>query len=75
MTLDGNWLDADDKDLSAYRNAAVHTLSENLTLAEEPYDADVAGSTIELDGLYDGLKSGRWVIVWASGPISPPPAE
>ena len=63
LTLDGNWLDADDKDLSAFRNAAVYTLSENLTLAEEPYDADVAGTTIELDGLYDGLKSGRWVIV------------
>ena len=32
-------------------------------MPEEPYDADVAGDTIELDGLYDGLKSGRWVIV------------
>jgi len=64
LTLDGNWLDADDSDRSAAnRNATVYAQSETLALAQEPYDADVQGDTIELDGLYDGLKSGRWVIV------------
>ncbi|MGO9205959.1 MAG: putative baseplate assembly protein [Candidatus Limnocylindrales bacterium] len=63
LTLDGDWLDADDSDLSAYRKATVYAQSETLALAQEPYDADVQSDTIELDGLYDGLKSGRWVIV------------
>ena len=63
LTLDANWLDPDDSDLSAYRNATVYAQSETLSMADEPYDADVRGDVIELDGLYDGLKSGRWVIV------------
>jgi hypothetical protein len=45
------------------RGTVVYAQAEELTLAEEPLDRDVSGSTIELDGLYDGLTSGRWVIV------------
>jgi predicted phage baseplate assembly protein len=45
------------------RGTVIYAQAEALPLAEEPIDADVKGSSIELDGLYDGLKSGRWVIV------------
>ena len=34
-----------------------------LTRAEEQIEDDVCSDEIELDGLYDGLKSGRWLIV------------
>ena len=34
-----------------------------MDLAEEPIDVDLEGDTIELDGVYDGLESGRWIIV------------
>jgi len=45
------------------RGTVVYTQSEQLGLAEEPLDRDVQGDSIELDGLYDGLEPGRWVIV------------
>jgi hypothetical protein len=45
------------------RGTAVHTQTEPLDLAEEPLDTDVQGNTIELDGLFDGLDAGRWLIV------------
>jgi len=41
----------------------VYAQTETLDLAEEPLDIDVEGNTIELDGVYDGLESGRWIIV------------
>lgn len=41
----------------------VYAQAEPLTLVEEPLDRDVAGNTIELDELYAGLNSGRWIIV------------
>ena len=41
----------------------VYAQAEPLKLAEEPLDRDVAGNSIELDALYAGLNSGRWVIV------------
>ena len=41
----------------------VYAQAEPLILAEEPIDRDIAGNTIELDGLYAGLASGRWIIV------------
>lgn len=50
-------------DIPVLRGATVYAQAEELTLAEEPLDRDVEGSTIELDGLYDGLESGRWIIV------------
>ena len=45
------------------RQTVVYALTELLDLAEEPLDIDIEGDTIELDGVYDGLESGRWIIV------------
>ena len=45
------------------RGVVVHAQADLLAPAEEPLDRDVAGDTIELDALYDGLESGRWIIV------------
>jgi hypothetical protein len=50
-------------DFVAIRNTVVYARPERLDLAEEPLDTDVEGDTIDLDGLYDGLESGRWIIV------------
>jgi hypothetical protein len=54
------------------RETTVYVQSEELELAEEPIDGPVGGCSndsnslddfIELDGFYEGLESGRWVIV------------
>ncbi len=64
-----NWLDLSnavaDKgtDFIAIRETVVYAQAERLELAEEPLDRDVGGNTIELDSLYDGLETGRWIIV------------
>ena len=50
-------------DFQAIRQTVVYAQPEQLDLTEEPLDRDVEGNTIELAGLYDGLESGRWVIV------------
>ena len=50
-------------DFQAIRQTVVYAQAEQLSLAEEPLDRDVEGNTIELDGLYDGLESGRSIIV------------
>jgi predicted phage baseplate assembly protein len=53
---------------SIVRGTTVYAQSEELVLTEAPI-TEAIGSTskqanrIELDGLYDGLESGRWVIV------------
>lgn len=49
--------------ISLLRGTTVYAESEALVRAEEPIEDDVCGDEIELDGLYDGLKSGRWLIV------------
>lgn len=57
---------------STIRGTTVHAESEVLDLAEEPIslidDASseqnpISGTRIELDGLYDGLEAGRWLII------------
>jgi hypothetical protein len=64
LSLDRSWLDnLPDKSLSVFRGATIYAQPEELALAEEPLDRDVEGNTVELDGLYDGLESGRWIIV------------
>lgn len=45
------------------RGTTVYAQAEPLDLSEVPLDRDVAGDSIELDGLYDGLEPGRWIIV------------
>ncbi len=55
-----------DQDFGAVRASAIYTQSEELVLADEPVTDDVCeGATepIELDSLYSGLTSGRWLIV------------
>ena len=64
-----NWIDvslanaANSTDFNVIRNTTVYGQAEELTLAEEPLDEDIEGDTIALASLYDGLESGRWVIV------------
>jgi hypothetical protein len=63
--LDQDWLIAGD-DFPVLRQTTVYAQSGALELADEPVDLDknpVGGSRIELDGLYDGLQPGRWLIV------------
>jgi predicted phage baseplate assembly protein len=71
LTLDPPWLaDQDQKALDELvqqkellPGTVVYAQTELLDLADEPVAADLAGRTIELDRLYDGLESGRWIIV------------
>ena len=72
LNLDQQWLllgpspvqNQDKKTAMApLRRVTVWAQTELLDLAEEPLDTDVDGSTIELASLYDGLESGRWIIV------------
>ena len=57
------WGDADGNDFSVVRGTTICAQSEQLDLAQSPIEWDVQGDTIELDGLNDGLESGRWLIV------------
>ena len=45
------------------RGTRVYAQSELLPLAEIPVSDPVCNAEIELDGLYDGLNAGRWVIL------------
>jgi predicted phage baseplate assembly protein len=78
LTLDPNWLSdlpvSNEKEQNSTLQAAlqstaflretvIYAQAEALPLAEAPLDTDVSGANIELDGLYAGLESGRWVIV------------
>ena len=49
--------------MDSVRKTVIWVETEALALAQEPYQEDVAGDTIELEDLYDGLIGGRWVIV------------
>jgi hypothetical protein len=65
LLLEQDWLGGltGTPSLSIFRGVTVYAQPEELDLAEEPLDRDVEGNTIELNGLYDGLESGRWIIV------------
>ena len=55
------------------RATTVYARSEELELAEEPLEASVCSVTdpfIELDGFYEGLEAGRWVVVSGEREIS-----
>jgi hypothetical protein len=58
------WL-SDHSTFTPVRTTVVYCESEELPLADEPIEAPICGGDqeIELDGLYSGLRSGRWVIV------------
>ena len=49
--------------LSLLRTTVAHVRSERLEIAEPPDESTVAAKIVELDDLYDGLQSGRWLIV------------
>jgi predicted phage baseplate assembly protein len=58
------WNPATEDTMDKLRNTTVYAQSEELVLGPAPYTADVQGDLIELDKLYDGLSSGRWLIVF-----------
>lgn len=63
LTLDRPWLSDADTSLAALRETTIYAQSEPAELVDEPIDDDVQGSEIEVDRLYGGLQSGRWLIV------------
>ena len=75
LILNDDWLQAgDDKkpnddelrdgdDITVLRQATIYAQSEPLELAEEPIRDDIKAGEIRLDGLYEGLEAGRWLIV------------
>lgn len=65
IELGEDWL-LDEDNMDDLRGTAVYAQSELLPLAEAPIDPvleDVGGGEIEMAWFYDGLKTGRWVIV------------
>jgi hypothetical protein len=66
IDLEGDWLESGDLDISVLRGTEVYAQSGSLELVDEtidPVHEPVSGDTIELDGIYDGLETGRWLIV------------
>ena len=65
LELDQRWLNLNLDKFDVIRGTTVFAQSEQLTLAEEPIEASICGETdsIELDEVYSGLQSGRWLIV------------
>jgi len=49
--------------LGYLRNTVYAVQSEPVTLASEPIADDIGGDSVVLNGLYDGLDVGRWLIV------------
>jgi len=78
LTVDENWYDnswletitegrppyeTTKHSISLLRQITVYAQSEPLELAKEPIEDLVEGDSVELNGLYDGLKSGRWLVI------------
>lgn len=63
LTLDQPWLEPGDLLLSVARSTAVYVQSQPLTLARKADTSPVQGDSVELDGLYGGLQTGRWLII------------
>jgi predicted phage baseplate assembly protein len=65
ITLDGTWHTTNSKpdDLAFMRETQVYAQSEALPLADVPIPDAITGTAIELDGVYDNLETGRWLIV------------
>ena len=57
-----DWLDASER-APRLRDPIIYARSRPTRIVDEPVTSDVAGKYIVLDGLYDGLEEGRWVIV------------
>jgi predicted phage baseplate assembly protein len=64
LALSKEWYAKDaEQTIDFLRKTNVFAQSEQLALAELAVSDPIAGDTIDLDGLYDGLDSGRWLIV------------
>ncbi len=63
LGLSEPWWNPASDSMDVLRSTTVYAQSEELSLAEIPYTPDVEGNRIELDDLYEGLQSGRWVMV------------
>ena len=63
LILDQPWLTAADVLLSVARDTAVYVQSDPQTLARVADPTPVSGKSFDLDGIYGGLTSGRWLII------------
>jgi|GEM_PF-216236 len=66
LTLDQPWLDDKDVSLATLRQVTVYAQSVAQNLADEtidPVKEAVCGEQVELDAVYNGLHTGRWLIV------------
>jgi len=63
LTLSRAWWKPETDSMDTLRSAIVYAQSEELLLAEMPFSDDVQGDSIKLGELYDGLITGRWLIV------------
>jgi hypothetical protein len=69
LTLEPQWLSESTQysveigSEAVLRQTVVYAQTEQLALTDEPLDIDIAGGSINLDQVYDGLEPGRWVIV------------
>jgi hypothetical protein len=76
LGLQGNWIGFQDRpqgdlqffanrDFAVIRRTVVYAQSEELALAEEPVGEPICGDdpALELDGLYNDLQPGRWLII------------
>jgi predicted phage baseplate assembly protein len=63
LTLDAHWADPDARWLSALRPITVRAQPARLTLLPVALPGEVAGDTIDLDGLPAGLEAGHRILV------------
>ncbi len=63
LTLDNDWLCDEDLLITVLRGTTVYAQSEPLELAEDPVGDPICMNDIELDGVYNGLQAGKWLIV------------
>ena len=63
LVLDAPWLTGTERTLSALRSTTVYAQNETVPLDNEILRSDVSGSKVGLDGVYDGLEAGRWIVV------------
>ena len=65
LRLENDWIDpvSGQDTFETIRGTTVISGSEQLELADEPIEVPISGNEIELEGLYDGLESGRWLII------------
>ena len=61
--LKDEWLAGYGHTLAALRNVTVYGQNDPQALVEDPITDPVGDAEIELQGLYDGLESGRWLFV------------